>query len=297
MNSKIQNKKIAILGSSPVMLILFYLLKKNNSVFIFDDNELIGGAWKKKFYKNRLMNVYSNVVLPTNNKEYEKQQKINLLLIKTKIGIKIKRTKKIFHVIFKPKNYFNYDFNYFYKKIKNQSKNIINEKVKKIEILENKKVRLNNNYLFDKVFFPSFFGINHFYNEGKKIDIKFKLIESQHISIIAEKINQRLFYSDFYDHAFDRVNTYRHKNFFNLTARISKSLKKTKLEYLKKRITESFPSIIVKKFFINKYKNYYRNNAQCAELKLKLKKKNIIYVDTTSFIIGVSQIINYIRRY
>ena len=48
---KIRNKKIAILGSSPVMLILFYFLKKNNNVFIFDDNELIGGAWRKKFYK------------------------------------------------------------------------------------------------------------------------------------------------------------------------------------------------------------------------------------------------------
>jgi len=294
---KIRNKKIAILGSSPVMLILFYFLKKNNNVFIFDDNELIGGAWRKKFYKNGLMNMYSNVVLPTSNKEYQKQRKINLLLMKMKVGIKIKKTKKIFNVIFKSKNYFNYDFSYFYKKIQKYSKSIINEKVKKIEILENEKVKLNNKYLFDKVFFPSFFGINHFYNKGKKINIKFKLIESQHISIVAEKINQRLFYSDFYDHSFDRVNTYRHKNFFNLTARISKSLKKMKLEYIKKRIIESFPSIIVKKIFLNKYKNYYRDNSQCIELKLKLKKKNIIYIDTTSFIMGVSQIINYMRRY
>ena len=131
---KIRNKKIAILGSSPVMLILFYFLKKNNNVFIFDDNELIGGAWRKKFYKNGLMNMYSNVVLPTSNKEYQKQRKINLLLMKMKVGIKIKKTKKIFNVIFKSKNYFNYDFSYFYKKIQKYSKSIINEKVKKIEI-------------------------------------------------------------------------------------------------------------------------------------------------------------------
>ena len=41
-------KRIAIIGSSPVMLIIAKYLSKKNLVIIFEKNKSIGGAWKIK---------------------------------------------------------------------------------------------------------------------------------------------------------------------------------------------------------------------------------------------------------
>ncbi len=292
----IKNKKIAILGSSPVMIILFYLLKLKNEVVLFEENKILGGAWKLQKYKNSFINLHSNVVLPSSNKEYTRQKEINTLL-KKKIGIKIKRSKKKIFALYKPQKYFEYDFNRIYQKILKNSHYIVKDKIRKITLLENNKIKVNKDKVFDIVFFPSYFGINHFYNKKKKINIDFKLIESLHLSVITNNINQKLIYSDFYNNYFDRIDIHKHKNFFHITARISKQLKTLKLKKIKEKFIESFPKIVIKKLFINRYKNYYRDQHQLNDLKTKLNKNKIIYINTTSFIAGICQLINLLRKY
>ena len=93
MTDVIKNKKIAILGSSPLMIILYYFLKSKNEVVIFEENKILGGAWKLQKYKGIFINSHSNVVLPLSNKDYNKQIKINSIIKKKKNWNKDKRIK------------------------------------------------------------------------------------------------------------------------------------------------------------------------------------------------------------
>ncbi len=297
MDDIIKNKKIAILGSSPVMIILFYFLKLKNEVIIFEENKVLGGAWKQQKYKKTFINLHSNVVLPGNKKIYNRQIKINTILKKKKIGIKIKKSDKKIFALYKPRKYFEYDFSNMYKKVLKYSQNIKHDKIKKITFLENNQIKLNDNQIFDLVFFPSYFGINHFFYKKKKIKIDFKIIQSLHLSLITNKISQKLIYSDFYNQYFDRINMHKFKEFFHLTARVSKTLKKSKLKIIKEKFTKTFPNIEIKKIILNKYKNYYRDKYQLDNLKKKLYQKKITYVNTTSFLAGINQIINLDRKY
>ena len=85
MTNIIKNKKIAIMGSSPLMIILFYFLKSKNEVVIFEENKILGGAWKLQKYKSTFINSYSNVVLPFSDEDYNKQIRINTILKKKKL--------------------------------------------------------------------------------------------------------------------------------------------------------------------------------------------------------------------
>ncbi len=176
-------------------------------------------------------------------------------------------------------------------------KNIKNSKVKKITLLENDKIRINEKKTFDLVFFPSYFGVDHFFFKEKKININFKSIKSSHVSVLTNNINQKLIYSDFFNKHFDRVNMNKYKSFFHITARITKKFKTSKLGFLKKKFAESFPGILIKKLIIRKYKNYYRDQYQLNNLKKKLNKTKIIYVNTTSFIAGIYQILKLVHKY
>ena len=48
-------------------------------------------------------------------------------------------------------------------------KDIKNDKIKKITLLENNKIKINEKKIFDLVFFPSYFGIDHFFFKKKKL--------------------------------------------------------------------------------------------------------------------------------
>ena len=275
MTNIIKNKKIAIMGSSPLMIILFYFLKSKNEVVIFEENKILGGAWKLQKYKSTFINSYSNVVLPFSDEDYNKQIRINTILKKKKIGIKIKESNKKIFALYKPKKYFEYNFSSMYEKFLKNLKNIKKNKVKKITLLENNKIKINEKKIFDLVFFPSYFGIDHFFFKKKKINIDFKLITSSHVSVFTNNINENLIYSDFYNKYFDRINMHKYKGFFHITARVSKKLKSSKLGFLKKKFAASFPQILIKKLIIKKYKNYYRDQYQLNNLKKNSIKKRL----------------------
>ena len=61
--------KIALIGTSPVMVILAHELSKKNDVTIFEKRSLYGGAWSLINYKGELINDKTNVVIPRNNRE------------------------------------------------------------------------------------------------------------------------------------------------------------------------------------------------------------------------------------
>ena len=69
----LKKKKIAILGTSPIMILLYFRLRKKNSVDVFE-NLKIGGAWRVDKYNEKYYSAHNNVIvaLKTNEEKYIK---------------------------------------------------------------------------------------------------------------------------------------------------------------------------------------------------------------------------------
>lgn len=296
--NEIKSKKISVvfLGSSLPMLIFAYIYKKiyHCNITILDDSKLIGGAWQQFKYKKSYLRKQSNVILPLSKKSEKNQNKINFFL-KKYLYVEIKFINKFVDVRYFCKKKYDYNFSLFYNKIKKL--NIIKKiKVKKIRVLENKKILVNNKLIYDKLFMPTFFGIDKIYYLKKVIKIDYKIITSHHIVALFKKTNyQKIFYSDFFNNFFDRVQLIKHKNFYSFSARITKKFKGSNDEVIKRQLQKISHNAKIIKFFKFKYKNYYRNVNQIAKLeKLKIID-NITYIDTTNFITFIEQMFLYFK--
>jgi len=282
-------KKIAILSSSPLMLMLaFSLKKKGNDVTIFDQSRNIGGAWTWfEEYLNKYesyVSKYSNAVVPLNKKEDRFIEIMNKRL-KKNYNVKVTKTKKDIITNFKISNNYIYDFSKFYKKFLPQLK-IKNVTVNKVETKKNK-VIINNKFIFNKVYHPSFFGVKKIIIKNKNIDSPFKLIVSEHISILAKKFKlKNFYYSDFFDDFFDRVKIDKQKSFSTLTTRLTFAMKGTPVNKIKKKLNRFVERKNIIKVTKTKFNNYYRKPQQLKNLINALKGSNIIYVNTTQFVRG-----------
>ena len=287
-----KKNKIAIISSSPLMMMLaIVLLEKNYDVVIFDKGPSIGGAWgwiNDHFKKYRCyIPKYTNIINPYNEKETKFMKKMNSFL-KKRFNIKIAETKKLFNINYKYKKKYIYDFSKFYDFSKNKIR-VKKKNISKIEILANNKVRINNQMLFDKVYIPSFSCINEIkINKKKSYNPEYREIVSEHVSILAKKFKlKNFYYSQFFDNRFDRIKIEKFKNLYNLTARLDHSIKGTSLSKLKNLYLSKFVDkndlIDVK---LSKFHNYYRDHDQLKKLKNTIKNTNIIYIDTTQFMSG-----------
>lgn len=289
---KKKSKKIAIISSSPLMMMLALHFKlKGENVTIFDSSSFKGGAWswfgeylnKYKIYVPK----YTNIINPYNEKEVKYIKKMNKCLQK-KFKVKVKRTNQKFSINYDFKEKFSYDFSKFYEKALNEL-NFVQDFIYKLETLSNKKVKLNNSILFDKVYLPSFSGVKKIKINNRKIFIpKCKEIVSEHVAIIARKFKLKNFhYSQFFDNSFDRVKIEKSNKFYTLTARLGHSIKGTKVKKIRKDYLDKFANkkdiIDVK---LSKFHNYYRNKEQLKDLKNAISGSNIKYVDTTQFMCG-----------
>ncbi len=282
---------IAILSSSPLMMMLGIKLQKDgHRVKVFDFSKNIGGAWtwyQKNHNHNEKIPKYTNIINPYNQKEVRFTDKMNSFL-KKEFKIKIKKTQKKFDINYNYKNKFIYNFGVFFDYASKKLK-FIRKFISKIETLQNGKVKINNKFIFDKVFIPSFSGVKSIKIHNKRIFYpEKKEIVSEHLSIIAKKFKlQNFYYSQFFDVHFDRVKIEKLKKYYCLTARLDHSIKGTKIIKLKKHYIEKF---VKKNDLINikvsKFHNYYRNKNQLSDLKDAIKNTNIEYVDTTQFMCG-----------
>ena len=90
-------KSIAIIGTSPIMLILAYEIKKKSlgDVTIIDYSNKIGGAWSNINFNSNSISTQTNVIVPDNKEEEENIPKLNTYLNNT-FNIKIKENKDKF---------------------------------------------------------------------------------------------------------------------------------------------------------------------------------------------------------
>jgi len=281
-------KKIAIIGSSPIMLIIAKVLLKNNLVTIFEKNKSLGGAWKiKKIRDLFTINPHSNVIVPMKKKDEFLFLKINKLLSNLKVKIKKNNLRYEQNQKIDLSKIYQYDFSSFYKLFKN-SNNIINKEVKIIK-LENNKVIING-HIFDRVYLPYFTSLNSIIVKKKNYKIPYKIIKSQHITIISKSFFlDDIFYIENFSKFFDRVQVLSKNNLRIFIARVSKLYKNKKLTFLINKLP-----FLKKKDLIyskkNSYINYYRDIKQIKKIK-KIKNKNMILIDTTNLFESIKKYI------
>ncbi len=293
--SRLSKKNVAILGGSlPMLLLAYFLNNKDINVKLLDNSDRIGGAWKKFKFKNIDIRKQTNVVVPINKKEETNHLNINMFL-KKNFDIKISRIKDKIITPYKSENKFSYNFDHFLKKV--PKKKILKKlTVKKIEIIKNGKIRINGKYLFDHVFMPTYFGIDRINTKNKIIKIDNTIIQSEHVvAIIKSDLFNGIYYSDFFNNFFDRVQFIKQSKFFTFSARITKDKKGSNSKIILKELEKIFQKnqiLFFKKF---KYKNFYRNHNQILKLKKLDKYKSFKYMNTQSLLSFLTQTIKYLR--
>ena len=132
MINKLKNKKIALIGTSPIMLIIAnHLVKMNNKITIYSFNKKVGGAWSYYKYKNHYISTQTNVIVPDNKFEERNMPLINEYLTK-EFNVPITRN----YDKFMPKGYlakknYNYNLNPLYEKVLNNKKKKPQNKIRK----------------------------------------------------------------------------------------------------------------------------------------------------------------------
>jgi hypothetical protein len=280
-------KKIAILGSSPLMLMLAIHFSKKNKVTVFEELDTIGGAWKN--FSDFIIPRYSNVVVPLNKREEKFIPKLNKIC--KKFFIKIKKTQKEILVNYRNNSRYKYkyDFNGLYE-FSRKNLNFIKKYIYRIEQLEDDKIILNSNlnYIFDKVYVPSFIGVKEFRIKNKIYKLDYKTINSVHIQILAKKTKlKNFYYSDFFDKNLDRVKNEVHKDFSYIIARLTKLNKKLPIRKIRNIINPLVLKEDILSLRKSTFKNYYRNKQQLEKFKKVTKSTNLAYINTTSFMTGL----------
>ena len=273
-------KKIAVIGSSPIMILLAYSLLKNNDVTIFEKNKILGGAWlTRKILKDFNSNIHTNVIVPLKKKDENYIVKINKILKKLNVKIKKNKLKYEQKKNIKLKEIFEYDFSNFYASFKKKL-NFCYEEASKI-YCNHSKVYINNKE-FDIVYLPYYSSIKNILIKNKKISTPYKLIKSKHLFLVLKKnYFKGFFYNENFSKFFDRVQIIRKKKYQIFIARISKNYKLNTIKFLINKLHDfKRNDILYKK--INIYENSFRNKEDLKKL-IKIKRKNIHVIDTSQF--------------
>lgn len=275
---------VAILGSSPIMIILAYELKKRgNDVCILDFRKTIGGAWSYTNFESKNIATQTNVIVPDNDFEEENIPKLNNYLATT-FNVNIEENYDSFQPLgYLAKNNYDYDLRNIYNLVSDDvipRKNIFVDQIS----TEKDKVKINNKLIFDKIYVPTYCGATKILIDEVETNITPNIIISEHALLIANKINtEYLTYSENFDKNFDRVQIKNINNFDIFTGRIRKDNKGNEVEKLidTSNLVDEKDIIKIEK---HKYKNFYRDFNQRKKLKHAVKGSNIEYVNTALFV-------------
>ena len=296
MIKKKSKKKIAILGTSPIMVLIFFRLKNRYKIDIYE-NSLIGGAWRIKRIKDQNYTAHNNVIVPLNKYEEKIIFEINKEL--KKYDCNKYRPKGLYKINsdYKPKNIFMHDLSNFYNKFYKYSKNLKKIKVEKVEI-DKKNIFLNNKR-YDLAFFPSCFNVRNIKMNNKNFGIMPKRSISNHLTIILKNFKfPEIDYSENFDNIFDRGYFKKDEKITIFTGRIRKQYKLLKNNELIKR------SKILSKFLshisyikLNKYQNYIIDQKKIDQIKFYNDNNDFHLIDTRQFTKSYSLMRKLIKNY
>ncbi len=278
---------IALIGTSPIMLLLASKLSNKNNVTIFENSKNYGGAWAYTKLGDQFIPAQTNMIIPKDREEQRKVNKINNYMFNN-YGVNVFKVKN-FSLIqpYKPKTIFIYELLKLYKVIEKLNVTIIKKKINSFYIKKNK-VFLNKNK-FDKIYLPYFSSIKNVRVNNKKFFLNHNSFKSKHLILLLKNQsvkNMKKYYIEKYDKVFDRMLFTRKKKLSYIIARIKKNYKNKifmKLAYdTKLKIIKKKNNIIYKKYAY--YVNNSRDTLQINKLNELNKYKQIEVVNTTQFV-------------
>ena len=275
---------VAILGTSPIMIILAYeLLNKGADVTILDFRSEIGGAWSCVPFKNSFISTQTNVIVPDSRIEERNIPKLNRYLTDT-FKVDVTENNEPFEPLgYLAKTNYDYDLRNIYRLVLEEAiprKKIFVERL----VLNANKVAVDDENEFDKVYVPTYCGVSQVIKNGTSIDVRPTTIVSEHALLISKKINAtHITYSENFDDNFDRVQIKRVDAFDVFTGRIRREKKGQNVADLvsSSKLVDDKATIELKKF---RYKNFYRNKEQKKRLKDCLRDTNVEYINTALFV-------------
>ena len=282
MIKKKNKKKIAILGTSPIMILIFFRLKNQYKVDVYE-NSSIGGAWRIDRIKNQNYTTHNNVIVPLNKDEEKIIFEINKELKKYKC--KKYKPKGLYKINseYRPKNIFMHDLSNFFNKFSKYSKNIKKIKVEKVEIEKNN-IYLNNKR-YDLAFFPSCFNIKKIRINNKNFWVKPKRSISNHLTVMFKNFKfPEIDYSENFDNIFDRGYFKKDKKKIIFTGRIRKNYKLLKnMELIKRSKTLSKLLNYILDIKLNKYHHFIINQQKIDRLMFHVNNAKFHLIDTKQF--------------
>jgi hypothetical protein len=277
-----KKKKIAILGTSPIMILLYFRLRKKNSIDVFE-NSNIGGAWGIDKINGQKYTTHNNVIV-ADNKEEEKfidminNELENLGCTKTKATGEYKTLSN-----YKHKNLYTHDLSGLYARFK-KCKSLIKKKVNNIKTVSNR-VFLNGAE-YDQVYLPSCFDINKMIIDKTRVNTSSYKSISHHLTIVYKKTKlPNISYTENFDNVFDRAYFRQNSKSIIFTGRIRRKYKKLKPYEIvnESNLIQNTKKDIIK-LKLNKYNHHIIEENILKDLKSKLDKTNINIVETRLFV-------------
>ena len=282
MLKKKRKEKIAILGTSPIMILIFFRLMKKFEIDVYEMSS-IGGAWRIEQIGNENYTTHNNVIVPLNTNEEKQIREINREL--KEFNCKKYRPKGLYKIIssYKPKNIFMHDLSNLYKKFREYGENLKKVKVEKVEI-DKKNIYLNNKK-YDLVFFPSCFNIKKITIDNKNFWVKPKRSISNHLTVMFKNFKfPKIDYSENFDNIFDRGYFKKNKNHIIFTGRIRREYKLlNNIDLIKNSKVLRKLSNYILRIKLNKYHHFIINQEKIDQLKFYAKNIKFHLIDTKQF--------------
>ena len=278
--------KIAIIGTTPIMVIKALLLSKFHDVTVFEGSNKFGGAWSFNKYKNVEYPEKTNIIVPDNKFEEKYVVKMKKYL-NSKFNIKIKKNKKKYHniTLYKPKKVFVFDIKKLFILLRESKKITVKKLFVKSLKVQNQKVKINSKYLFDKVYIPYFINLDKANINGKKFYFPFRKIENKHLHFITKKkFAEEFYYWENYNKYLDRAQLLKYGNYYFFSARIRKIFKHLSLGEIFKLSNFKIKVNKVSNLRLISYNHHFRDKMQIKNLKNIQKFKEIKLIDTRQFV-------------
>jgi hypothetical protein len=277
-----KNLKIALLGTSPIMILLYLRICNLGKVDIYEKSS-IGGAWAIKNNKDFHFAMHNNVIVPLNSKEEKYIKQINLEL--KKYNCSFSKPSGLYEINskYKPKNIFIHDLNNLFKYFSEKANGNLKGKINTVE-LKNNFIFLNKKK-YDLVYFPSCFDLKKITINDKIFKLNPKLSISKHLTILIKDIDiPKISYSENFDNVFDRGYFRNYNNYTIFTGRIRrdfKSLSKSKIINKSNIISKMKKGIFDIK--LNKFNHFINDDHNLDILKERIRNFNLKIVETRQF--------------
>jgi hypothetical protein len=278
--------KIAIIGTTPIMVIKALLLSKFHDITVFEASSKFGGAWSFNKYKNVEYPEKTNIIVPDNKSEEKYIVKMKKYL-SSKFNLKIKKNKKRYHniTLYKPNEVFIFDIKKLFILLRRSKKIIVKKLFVKSLKVQNQKVTINSKYLFDKVYIPYFINLDKVLINNKKFHFPFKKIENKHLHFITKKkFSDEFYYWENYNEYLDRAQLLKYGNYYFFSARIRKNFKHLSAGKIFKLSNFKIQANKVYNLRLISYNHHFRDKLQIANLKNIEKFKEIKLIDTRQFV-------------